>query len=105
MPKSRLFRVCLDIIHFGIKYKVIVLINNKIYQYLCIFSSQKFLVKQSSTPFGKFCISALTIAINMPFTIFQLPIRQFCSFGKKNVVECRAIVWQNKNFATVQILP
>ena len=40
------------------------------------------LVLLYSTLLGKFCHLALMIAINVSVAIWQLPIRQFCSFAK-----------------------
>ena len=46
--------------------------------------SQIFLVKQFLHPFEKYCLWALMIAINVSVAICQLPIRQFCLFGKRS---------------------
>ena len=48
--------------------------------------SQMLPVKQSLHPFKKFCLRVLMIAINVSVAICQLPIRQFCSFGKRSIV-------------------
>ena len=45
--------------------------------------SHIFLKIQSLTPFEKFCLWALIIAINVSVAICQLAIRQFSLFGKK----------------------
>ena len=47
--------------------------------------SEIFLVTESLHLFEKFCICALMIAINVSVAICQLPIRQFCSFGKRSI--------------------
>ena len=44
--------------------------------------SQIFLLIQSLNPYGKVCLWALMIAIDVSAAICQLPIRKLYSFGK-----------------------
>ena len=46
---------------------------------------QIFPVIQSLNSFEKFCLCALRISMNVPVAICQLPIHQFCSFGKRSI--------------------
>ena len=48
---------------------------------------QIFLVLQSLHPFEKFCLWASMSAVNVSVAICQLPVRQFCSFGKSLIKE------------------
>ena len=49
--------------------------------------SHIFLVIQSLHPFEKLCLRALMITINVSVAVCQLPLRQFCSVGKRSIAE------------------
>ena len=50
--------------------------------------SHIFLLIKSLNPFVKFCLWFLIIVINVSVAICQLPICQFCSFGKR-YIDCQ----------------
>ena len=58
-----------------------------------------FPVIQSLHPFEKLGIWALMIAINVAVAVCQLPLRQFCSFGKWSIAESMINLLKMKFFA------